>query len=404
MTIAKSQTAADGNDQAPGPPRQCLERRKLLADREQAAQLAQTIRGMLASGRSEELSALLGQYYPPDLADVMLYLDDAQDKAVFELLGPAEQAAVLDEVDEATRAKLAAAAPAERLARILLELPADEGADILGALPARAVAPVLAAMPADKAGAIRALLAYPKESAGGIMAVRFVAVREEDGAADALRAFREMADAEPILDVYVVDEKGALRGVVGLRELLNADPGARVRDLMQRAIASVAPNVDQEQVARVFARYNLLSLPVVEREGGRLVGVITSNDVIDVIQAEGTEDAMRLAGWDAAEMERRSPTQTALLRLPWIMATMFIELSAGFVIHIYDGTLARVLLLASFMPIISAISGNRGCNRQRLSCGDYQPGKSRRAIGGGPSLDSSERMPTTGKDLRFSAP
>jgi magnesium transporter len=259
-------------------------------------------------------------------------------------------------------------------------------------------------MPAEQAGAIHALLAYPKESTGRIMAVRFVAVSEDDSAADALRAFREMADAEPILDVYVVDEKGALRGVVGPSELLNADPAVRVNDLMQPAIASVALDVDQEQVARVFARYNLSSLPVVERENGRLVGVITADGMIDVIQADDTEDAMRLAGSDAAEMERRSPTQTALLRLPWIMATMFIELGARFVIHIYDGTLARVLLLASFMPIISAISGNRGCNRQRLSCGDYQPGKSRRAIGGGPSLDSSERMPTTGNGFRFSAP
>ncbi len=123
---------------------------------------------------------------------------------------------------------------------------------------------------------------------------------------------------------------------------------------------SVYPEWDRERVARIFARYDLMAVPVVEPNEQRLLGVITADDVIDVIEAEVTEDALRVAGSDAEELEKRSPTRIALLRLPWIMATMFIELMAGFVIHTFDATLARVILLASFMPIISAISGNTG--------------------------------------------
>ncbi len=113
-------------------------------------------------------------------------------------------------------------------------------------------------------------------------------------------------------------------------------------------------------MAHLFSRYDLLMLPVTEPGTNKLLGVITADDVMDVIAYEGTEDAMRTAGSDAAELERRSPTHIALLRLPWIMATMFIELLAGVVIHVFDSTLTQVILLASFMPIISAISGNTG--------------------------------------------
>ncbi len=125
-------------------------------------------------------------------------------------------------------------------------------------------------------------------------------------------------------------------------------------------VLHVPPNMDQEQVAHLFSRYDLLMLPVVEPSTNTLLGVITADDVIDVIEYEGTEDVLRTAGSDAEELERRSPTRIALLRLPWIMGTLLIELLAGVVIHYFDSTLTQVILLASFMPIISAISGNTG--------------------------------------------
>jgi len=134
-----------------------------------------------------------------------------------------------------------------------------------------------------------------------------------------------------------------------------------MREIMQPDLITVTPECDQEQVASIFSRYDLMVLPVVASgDKSRLIGIITADDIIDVIQEENNEDVARLVGSDAQELENKTPVQVARLRLPWIMTTMFIELLAGFVIKHYDATLTKYILLASFMPIISAISGNTG--------------------------------------------
>jgi magnesium transporter len=337
-----------------------LDRHKTLAARPDVEKLANDIRQCLASGQTEDLRALLHAEYPADLADAMFFLNDAEDKAVFELLDPAEAAEVLDEVDTETSARLVADSPPERLVSILCELMPDEAADIVGASQDALREHVLALLPADHAASIRTLLTYPRESAGGIMTSGFVAVPETATQTEAIRAFVDEPHAEHQFYIYTLDEQGALSGVLDLRQLLAARPTDLVRDLTIPPVLSVPPTMDQEQVAHLFARYDLLALPVVEPDTNTLLGVITADDIIDVLEQEGTEDALRTAGSDAQELERRSPTRIALLRLPWIMATMFIELFAGVVIHIFDNTLTQVILLASFMPIISAISGNTG--------------------------------------------
>src|SRR5439155_4658469 len=139
-----------------------------------------------------------------------------------------------------------------------------------------------------------------------------------------------------------------------------ASPETRIHEITTEGIAAIEPTVDQEQVANIFARYDLMALPVVEPGSGRLLGIITADDVIDVIQEENTEDVMAMAGSEAQELERRTPAQIAFMRMPWLLTTMFVELLAGVVIHVFDRTLTTIILLASFMPIISAISGNTG--------------------------------------------
>jgi magnesium transporter len=128
---------------------------------------------------------------------------------------------------------------------------------------------------------------------------------------------------------------------------------------MNTDVISVTTDIDQEEVAQIFKKYDIVSLPVTDK-AGKLLGRITVDDIVDVLEEEHEEDMARMVGSDAAELERRTPLQVALLRLPWIMITLFIQLLAGLVIHHYDQTLTQVILLASFMPIISAISGNTG--------------------------------------------
>ncbi len=358
---------------------------KLLADPQRARELAEQTKGLLVSGQTDGLTALLNSLYPPDIADILAFLDDAEDQAVFRLLDIPRAAEVLDEVDACTREQLVQSASREQVAQVVEQLPTDEGTDIVQALKPDQAQGVLALVEPARAEQIHMLMAYPPESAGGIMSLGFVAVPETATLGQAEQAFQERTDAEPLLDIFVVDANGALKGALDLRRILAANPSTLARDAMVPILATVPPEMDREKVARIFARYDLTALPVIQASNGRVLGVITSDDVIDVIQEENTEDMLRMAGSDAQEMERRSPARTALLRLPWILATMFIELGAGVVIHLYDQTLAKVLLLASFMPIISAISGNTGLQSatiivRGISTGQVQVTAWRRAL------------------------
>ena len=299
----------------------------------------------------------LGRAHPADLADAMRYLGDDEDLAVYRALSAQEAAEVLDEVDASTRRRLVEATEPARLVEQLGHLPADEAADILGPIPPAAREAVLGGLAAG--AEIRELLTYAPDSAGGIMTHGYVDALVDETAADALARFKARPKVEPIFDLYVLSPAGALQGAVDLHTLLRADPGARLGDLADPHVVRVAPDMDQERVAAVFARYDLTALPVVAA-GDRLVGVVTADDVIDVVIQEADEDLAHLSGTDAGELEKKSPAQIAFMRMPWLLATMFIELIAGFMVKVFDHTLAQVLLLASFMPIISAISGNTG--------------------------------------------
>lgn len=310
-----------------------------------------------ALGDEERLRLLVGTVHPADIADGMRYLSDEEDFAVYQVLSTEESAEVLDEVDAATRRRLVIGTPPELLVQILSFLAADEAADVLGSLPRESREAVLRLHP--EPGPITQLLTYAPDSAGGIMTHGYVDVLLAETAGEALARFKAKPLVEPIFDLYVLSPSGQLQGTADLHTLLRADADTRLEVLVDRTVARVTPEMDQERVAIIFARYDLHALPVVDGQG-RLLGVITADDVIDVVIQEADEDVAHISGTDAGELEKKSPVQIALMRMPWILATMLIELIAGFVIKTFDHTLAQVLLLASFMPIISAISGNTG--------------------------------------------
>jgi magnesium transporter len=319
--------------------------------------LASQIRDGLERSDAGGIRDLVDEHHPADIAAAMRYLSDEEDLAIYELLTPPEQAEVLDEVDDTTLSKLVNATDPRRLAEILPFLPTDEGADVVGALIRSRWEEVLGHL--NDPGPIRSLLSWPANSAGGLMSRGYVDVSADANQKEALARFRDKPDAEHIFFVYAIEEDGYLVGSVDLRTLLTSDPKRPMRDLADKSVVTVPPDMDQEHVAQVFARYDLTALPVVDGDY-RLLGVITADDVIDVVQEEAAEDVAHMSGTDAHELEKKSPARIAMMRMPWILATMFIELIAGFVVKTFDHTLAQVLLLASFMPIISAISGNTG--------------------------------------------
>jgi magnesium transporter len=303
--------------------------------------------------------AVIEDSHPADLAQALRQLPVEQLVAVFRLLGPEQASRLLSELDDETLIQLVQALEDVEVSRILDRMPAEHAADIVEELPTEQAEKILDLMEEEKSEDVQELLEYPEHSAGRLMSPEVVAVHESATVDDAIQHIRKSVTEEKAFELYVVDDHRHLIGVVPLRRLLIADPKTRILAVRNEDVVSVTPETDREEVARVVAKYDLVSVPVVDPRH-RLLGTIAVDDVIDILGEEASEDIFRIAGSDASELERRSPRQVALMRLPWVLATLGIEMLAGLVIHYFDRTLAKVILLASFMPVIQAISGNTG--------------------------------------------
>ncbi len=342
----------------------------------------------LEAGSGQRLNEALAGKHPAEIVQAMDVLALPQALAVFNGLDNARAAEVLDELDPETVRFLTANAPPGRIAEMLNHLPMDDAAEVVSeADPAQAkamLADLTARAPAD-AAEVRRLLSYPDKSAGRLMTDKFAAVPPRMPASEVLVYLRRNADTlETINEIYITDENGRLLGVTTIRSVLMAPTGQAIGEFMMHSPIHVLPQTDRKEAARLISRYDLLTLPIVDG-AGKMLGIVTIDDTIDVLMEEFNEDYLRAVGSDAEELERKSPVQIALLRMPWILATLFIELGAGLVIHAFDKTLTRFILLASFMPIISAISGNTGLQSaaiiiRGLSSGQVQLAHWRHAV------------------------
>ncbi len=303
--------------------------------------------------------ALIDEAHPADLAASLRQLPLAAQVKLFRTLAPERAGDVLSELDDHALLELVRALDEIEVSRILDEMPPEHAADVVEELPTEEAEKILELMQEEKSEEVQEILEYPEHSAGRLMSPDFVAVNEGSTVEQAIEHIRKSVSEERAFEVYVVDSHRHLVGVVPLRRLLTAHPSSPVFAIRDDNVVSVTPEMDQEEVARLVAKYDLVAVPVVDRDH-RLVGTIAVDDVLDIVGEEASEDIFRIAGSDAAELERRSPQQIALMRLPWVLATLVIELGAGVVIHYFDRTLSRVILLASFMPVIQAISGNTG--------------------------------------------
>src|SRR5262249_25765563 len=297
--------------------------------------------------------------HPADVAAVFRQLPLADQVKVFRTLSRERAGEVLPELDDDALLELVRALDEVEVSRILSEMPPEEAADVVEELSTEQAEKILDLMQEEKSEEIQEILEYPEHSAGRLMSPDFVAVNERATVEQAIDHVRKSVSEERAFELYVVDDHGHLVGVVPLRRLLTASAGSPVFAVRDENVVSVTPEMDREEVARIVAKYDLVTVPVVDRQH-RLIGTITVDDVLDIVGEEASEDLFRMAGSDAAELERRSPRQVGLMRLPWILTTLLIEMVAGLVIHYFDRTLGKVILLASFMPVIQAISGNTG--------------------------------------------
>jgi magnesium transporter len=310
--------------------------------------------------RTDQVRDVLERVPPTDAVTILLELRVTELAAIVAAAGDELVASLLEDVSARMAARLLVKLSRAQAADVLEEMQPDDATDVVEELPPDQAEAILVEMRASEADAIRDLLTYGPETAGGRMTPSFVALAPDLNVDLALAALRAIAaNVETMYYAYVTDGGGHLLGVLNLRDLVLAPPGTPIAEIMVRDPVKVRADADQEEAARLLTRHGFLALPVVDADN-MLLGIVTADDAMNVLEAEFNEDYLRMAGTDAAAMERRTPAQVASLRLPWLLGTMGIELCAGLVISHFEDVLKEVILLASFMPVISAVSGNVG--------------------------------------------
>lgn len=313
-------------------------------------------------GRFSELPDLFEGMHPSDIADLVASVAVEEHRIEILKALPTDVASeTLAEMEEdEDRAELLTGLDERKGAELLQELADDDAADLLGELEPRDRDRILAALPSEEAGEIRELLQYGEETAGGLMTTSLVSVPAGATAAEAISEIRKQGrEVEDFYTVFVVDEGDRLHGTVPLDDLILADPSDAVASLVEPAVATVLPDTDQEDVGQLMGRYNLVNIPVVNR-GGSLLGRITFDDVIDVIEAETTEDILRLAGVSDEEELKGGWFESVRSRLPWLVLNLATAAIAASVILAFESTIEEVAFLAFLMPVIAALGGNTG--------------------------------------------
>ena len=318
----------------------------------------ETVRLMLGQERLDDAVEYIRSIHPADAAEVLARLTPEERLPILRRLSPEELAHALDRMDEDDMAAIARQMGHDRLVDVLERMEPDAAADLLGEMPEDEQATLLADM-AD-ADEVAPLLEYPPDTAGGIMNRVGPMLRRHMTVAEALEFLRQhYKDERELYYLYVLDRHGRLVGVVSLRGLILADPDRRVEEIMNPEVITLRADMDQEEVARLLARYDFLALPVVDEEN-RLLGIVTVDDVLDVLEEEATEDIYRLA--QVSERSQVfSPVRQALAnRLPWLVVNLFTAFLASGVVSLFEETIARAAVLATFMPIVAGQGGNAG--------------------------------------------
>ena len=315
-----------------------------------------------AIGKRDEpfLRHLIDGMRAADLADLIEDLDPEERLSVFALVEPEGAGEILVEMEPPFQEGILEGLDDDHLSEIVQELDSDDAADLVGDLPAERAQQIIEKLEDDVTGELEKLLPYPEDTAGGIMALEFVAVKDDATVQEAIETIRrKREEVKNVYYLFVVNARGKLVGVVSLKDLVLASPTASVRSIMNPEVISVRVNVDQEEVAQQVKKYNLVTIPVVD-EQDRLVGRITHDDIMDVIEEEADEDISRMAGVINQEIAEESAVRISRARLPWLLGGLGGGLLAAAVINQFEDALERVIALAFFFPVIMSMGGSTG--------------------------------------------
>jgi magnesium transporter len=346
-----------------------------------------SVKRLLRIGATANLLNLLQKQHPADLAQMFSELQDKDREAAFTVLADRNGRLAMEAVSELgpeAGAALLATRPAEEIAKLAQEIPSDDAAALIDYLPEELSAAVLHLMRPKESGVVENLLEYAERTAGRIMNPNVFALNEDITVGEAITEIQSARDVEMVFYLYVVDERRHLVGVVSLRRLLLVSPETPLKRIMTADITSARVDMDQEEVARMVAAYNLLAIPVVDAEN-KLVGIITVDDVIDVIKDEATEDIYRLAGVSGDERAFTPATESLRKRLPWLGINLLTAFLAAAVVGLFEGTIDLFPVLAVFMPIVAGMGGNAGTQTltvivRGIALGELSWSNSRKAL------------------------
>ena len=318
------------------------------------------LKELINLNREFDIIDLFSKLHPADIADLIDNLDDQEKIRLFSLLDVDKASDVILELSDLSREQIIEDLSDKKLTEIIDEMDSDDAADFIAELTEDQAKKVLEGIEPEESDEVKELLKYDDDTAGGIMQSELVSVKAEATINDAFKAVVDAKDdIENIYNIFIVDKGDKLIGVVPLQRLITAKRFSPIIGAIDTSIPSVNPDLDQEQVARMFEKYDLVSLPVVDHEQ-HLLGRITIDDIIDVMEEETSEDIYRIAGLDEDDTVFNNPLESVKKRLPWLYLNLLTALVSVLVIGFFEDTITAMVALAVFMPVVAGLGGNAG--------------------------------------------
>lgn len=306
-------------------------------------------------------------FHPTDQAEIFNNLEPEQRRLVYEYLSPEEFSEIFESLDIDEQKEAAPELSKDYAADVYNNMSADDVADFLGELQQPNVREILGLMDKEEAKEVQELLLYDEETAGSIMTKEFISLKSSSTVAEVIALLRkEGPEAETIYYLYVVDEDGRLAGVVSIRDLITASSEEQIENIMSTRVVSIHVKTDQEEAAQLIQKYDFLAAPVIT-DDNTLVGIITVDDALDVLEEEATEDFGEITASRGSTDISITSYQAAKMRTPWIILLMFFGLGTAEVINRFESTLETVVLLAAFIPLIMGSAGNTGTQSLAVS-------------------------------------
>jgi magnesium transporter len=317
-----------------------------------------TVREMLRTATPDRVLRFIGKSHPADIALLFKEIEPTEARKLFEILFSARRAEkTLKELPPELLPDILALIDDERVARLIVRADPDDAVTFIDALPEERRESVLSLLDPERRDEVRERISYPEGTVGRIMNTDFMALPPTTTAQGAIDKIRERGELEAFFYLYVVDEDGKLCGVVPIRNLVIAPPERSLREMMITEPVRADVFMDQEEAARLVAKYELLALPIVD-EGGHLEGIITVDDVIDIIKEEGTEDMYRMAGLADEDRVFTPVARSVRMRLPWTIVNLLTATLAASVVGFFEGTINEFIALVTFMPVVAGVGGN----------------------------------------------